>query len=404
MRLGLVVPSLLRGGGVPTVARFIKNTVLRDGRYDLKLVSLSTSARDEASLCLSNPTSWSRGAVTIGGEWEGLPCFHVGAVGAEFEFQRYRRRRPLSEVLSDCDIIQVVCGSPAWANTVIGLQKPVALQVATRALVERQRRDARPRTLSAWWRKAMTEITDVMDDGALRRVDAIQVENRWMQSYAADLNKDRAVDLRYAPPGINLNLFRPLPERGGLRSKYLLCVGRFDDPRKRIELLLDAYSRLPRPLRDEVRLVLAGSGAPQLPFWDLVDRWGLRDNVTFVDSPNSEALVRLYQEASVFALASDEEGLGLVLIEAMACGIPVVSTRSGGPDDIITDGTDGYLVPLDDALGMSLRLRQLLENEEKNARMGVNARRTIEARYDERVAGDTYLDMWDRLGARRRQA
>lgn len=404
MRLGLVVPSLLRGGGVPTVARFIKDTVLRDGRFDLKLVSLSTSARDETSLCLSNPSSWPRGAVTIKGEWEGLPCFHVGAVGAEFEFQRYRPRRQLNEVLNDCDIIQMVCGCPAWANSVIGLHKPVALQVATRTVVERRQRDARPRTLSAWWRKAMTEITDLMDDRALLRVDAIQVENRWMQSYAADLNKGRAVDLRYAPPGINTDLFQPLPERGELPSKYVLCVGRFDDPRKRIELLLDAYSRLPRPLRDEVQLVLAGSEAPQPPFWELVDRWGLQANVTFVDSPGTEALVRLYQEASVFALASDEEGLGLVLIEAMACGIPVVSTRSGGPDDIITDGTDGYLVPVDDALGMSLRLRQLLENEEKNAQMGANARRTIEARYDERVAGDTYLDMWDRLSAARRHA
>ena len=106
----------------------------------------------------------------------------------------------------------------------------------------------------------------------------------------------------------------------------------------------------------------------------------------------------------MFALTSDEEGLGLVLLEAMACGIPVVSTRSGGPDDIITDGQDGYLLPLDDALGISLRLRQLLQNEQKNAQMGENARRTIETRYDERIAGDTFLDMWDRLSAGRRRA
>jgi D-inositol-3-phosphate glycosyltransferase len=401
MRLGLVVPSLLQGGGVPTVARFIKDIVLRDGRFDLKVISLSTSARDEASLRLTSPPSWFRGARMIEGRWDGLPCLHVGAVGAEFEFQRYRPRRRLTDALGDCDIIQVVCGSPAWANAVIGLGKPVALQVATRVLVERHQRDARPRSVSAWWRKGMTEVTNRIDDRVLRRVDAIQVENRWMQAYAADLNKGRTVDLRYAPPGINTSLFHPLAERGLSASPYVLCVGRFDDPRKRIELLLDAYSRLPAPMRDDVRLVLAGSAAPPPSFWGQVDRLGLRDQVSFVDSPSTEKLVKLYQEARVFALASDEEGLGLVLLEAMACGIPVVSTRSGGPDDIITDGKDGYLLPLDDALGLSLRLRQLLQNDEKNAQMGVNARRTIEARYDERTAGETFLDMWDRLSAAR---
>jgi glycosyltransferase involved in cell wall biosynthesis len=47
----------------------------------------------------------------------------------------------------------------------------------------------------------------------------------------------------------------------------------------------------------------------------------------------------------VFALSSDEEGLGIVILEAMACAIPVVATKCGGPDGIITDGKDGYLIP-----------------------------------------------------------
>ena len=64
----------------------------------------------------------------------------------------------------------------------------------------------------------------------------------------------------------------------------------------------------------------------------------------------------MYQRAAVFALPSDDEGLGIVILEAMACGVPVVATRCGGPEDIITDGTDGFLVPRYDAGALASRL------------------------------------------------
>ena len=124
---------------------------------------------------------------------------------------------------------------------------------------------------------------------------------------------------------------------------------------------------------------------------------GVRDRVEYVASPSREELVRLYQEASVFALPSDEEGLGMVILEATSCAVPVVSTRSGGPDGIITDGEDGFLVPLDDAAAMAGRLQSLLENPSLNIAMGSKARATIEARHDERVAGAVFVEMWDRL-------
>ena len=124
---------------------------------------------------------------------------------------------------------------------------------------------------------------------------------------------------------------------------------------------------------------------------------GVRDRVEYVASPSREELVRLYQEASVFALPSDEEGLGMVILEATSCAVPVVSTRSGGPDGIITDGEDGFLVPLDDAAAMAGRLQSLLENPSLNIAMGSKARATIEARHDERVAGAVFVEMWNRL-------
>lgn len=366
----------------------------------MMLVSLATSHDDPASVSLTRPASWLRGAQSQEGNWESLSFEHVGAIGGELEFQRYMPRRRLEESIGSCDILQVVCGSPAWANAVLGLHKPVSLQVATRARVERRARDARPGAAIDWWRKAMTEVTDRLDDRALRRVDAIQVENPWMLDYARKVNTGRDVDIRYAPPGVDDTLFRPLASRDLNGDPYILCVGRLDDPRKNIGLLVEAYARLPEELRNRTRLVLAGSSGPPPSFWSRAEALGVRDRIEYFAKPSRERLVELYQRASVFALPSDEEGLGVVLLESMACGVAVVSTRSGGPDGVVTDGRDGFLVPLDDAGAMADRLGRLLREPALNLSMGHEARRTIEARYAERVAGEAFLDVWDRLLAK----
>lgn len=396
-QLGLVVPLLSAGGGVRAVAKFVKDVALSSGYFQLRLISLSMSSRDSDNLRFSSPQTWFRAPKISGGVWEGLPFVHVGAVGGEFEFQRYRPRAALNRVLSDCDILQVVAGSPAWANVARGLGKPVALLSATRARVERRMRDGQSNGALGWWRKSMTAITDRLDDRALREVDAIQVINPWMLEYATTINAGRKVDLRYAPPGIDVESFHPLSQRSLIADPYILCVARLSDPRKNIGLLLEAYAQLPSALIDRVRLVLAGSSGPPTSFWQRVSELGLQQRVSYIARPERDALISLYQNASVFALPSDEEGLGVVLLEAMACAVPVVVTRCGGPDGIITDGTDGYLVALDDAQGMSARLRQLLENHAMNRAMGLKARITVTRKYSEAITGAVFLDIWNGL-------
>ncbi len=395
--IALIVPSLEHGGGVPAAARFVKDVALGSRRYDIKVVSLATSAEDECSIRMFKPGSWFRGVTAMSGQWEGLPLVHVGAVISELEFQRFRPRRALAEAVAECDILQVVCGSPAWGNAVCGLGKRVSMHCATRAIVERRRRDANPAEVAAWWRKTMTQVTDRMDDRALRSVDAIQVMNHWMYDYAGELNTGRKVDLRYAPPGVDILTFCPASERKAEHDPYVLCVGRLDDPRKNIGLLLDAFALVPEDVRSRLRLVLAGSAGPPDGFWKRAEALGLRGRIEFIDRPSRDELVVLYQKASMFVLPSDEEGLGVVLLEAMACGIPVVSTRSSGPDGLVTDGEDGYLVPLDDAASLSDRISRLSRNDGLNLMMGQRARATIEQHYSNEIAGRSFLDVWDRL-------
>lgn len=396
-RIGLVVPALEHGGGVPSVAKFIDEVMQRTERYDVRLISLSASAVDDVGVAITRPGSWLRGVRVKEDVWLGRPFFRVGSMVSELEFQRYKPRKMLATVLADCDVIQVVCGAPAWANAVIGLGKPVSLQVATRTKIERRRLDTKPKSLMDWWRKGMTEITSRLDDRALRLVDAIQLENLSMLNYCEQINDDRSdVDVLYAPPGVDARLFHPLADRVAQHNQYILCVGRLDDPRKNIGLLLKAFSLL-SPNLSHVKLVTAGSGHPPPSYWKQVEAMGLQDRVSHVSRPETSELIKLYQQAAVFALSSDEEGLGVVILEAMACAVPVVATRCGGPDSIITDGRDGFLVPLDDADAMAKALACLATDQERNQRMGLEARATIEARYADEVAGKAFVKVWDML-------
>src|ERR1700761_473033 len=112
-KIGLVVPALAGGGGVLTVASFLKESILASGKYDLKVLSLATSMSDNCSVSLLQPLSWLAGVRSSSGIWQGIPYIHVGSFLGELEFQRFKPRRCLAEHLADCDVVQVVCGSPA---------------------------------------------------------------------------------------------------------------------------------------------------------------------------------------------------------------------------------------------------------------------------------------------------
>jgi glycosyltransferase involved in cell wall biosynthesis len=395
-RIGLVVPALEEGGGVPAVAMFIYQVIQRKGTFDCKIVSLSAHAVDEISVCITKPASWFRGIRAREELWQGMRFTRVGAMFSELEFQRYKPRKLLTTLLSDCDLIHIVCGAPAWAHAVTGLGKPVSMHVASRVEVERLRRDQKPQSLKDWWRKGMTEITSWMDDSALHLVEAIQVLNPYMLDYCKAINSGRTnVDIVYAPPGLDTKLFQPITDRQLVVDQYILCVGRLDDPRKNICLLLQAFHLLP-PSLSHLKLITAGAHPPQ-EYWSLVESMGLQERVSHVMQPEMSELIKLYQQATVFALPSVEEGFGMVIIEAMACGVPVVATRCGGPDSIITDGKDGYLVPMNDAPAMADAITRLCTDGELNEFMGHEARAKVEAKYASEMAGQILLDAWDRI-------
>ena len=396
--IGLVVPAFDDRGGVATVASFVLRAIARRPEYEVRIVSLAMSAADPVSLLLAKPSTWRRGVVTNARREHGYDFVHVGARFGELEFQRVAPRPQLARLLEGCDLIQVVAGALSWAHAVMGMRVPVVLQTATLTAVERRMRASiETGPLAIWW-AFLTSIAGRLDESALRGVDAILVENPWMRDYCEAAVQGLPTRVVYAPPGVDTAIFRPLA-RGEVRphTPFLLAVGRLADVRKNPMLLLEAYARLTRAITDAPELVLAGSAPPNERFWDRARALGLQDRIRLVLGPSKEDLASLFRQALCLVLSSDEEGFGVVVIEAMSSAVPVVSTRSGGPDGIITDGVDGYLVDRDDAQALADRIGRLVADPKSAREMGRRARATVEARYSDTVAGDVYLNLYDEL-------
>lgn len=397
-RIAVLVPDLSEHGGVQSIVEMVVRLIETSDQYECRIISMATSASDPMSVQLRAPATWLRGVRTETREWRGRQITHVGCLWSEFEFMRYRPRRALTALLRDCDLVQVVCGFPAWGASIPAGLLPVANWAATRCLWERSTQMKGAHNAVSMWRKLMTRIVDRIDSRAVACADRFMVMNRLMREYAVRKVGKPAHAVVDAPPGVDTDHFVPLARVVSvLGSPYILSVGRLGDSRKNPGLLLDAFIRARDTLGADVRLVLAGATGPNADFWEKVNLAGVAEWVRFHASPSADELRALYQGAACFALSSNEEGFGVVLVEAMACGTPAVATRCGGPEGIITDGKDGFLIPTGDADALAGRLRELLRNPELHASMQLQARQTAVERFSENVSGQTFQRVWAAL-------
>lgn len=399
-RIAIVVPALIGGdgGGVSTVASFLYRTIAESGRYEPDLISLATSATDESSVRLLSPLSCTKGTQITEGIWNEKPFLHVGAFLAELEFQRYRPRQALTDLLNKYDLIQFVAGFPAWALIGRNVERPVLLQVATLVSVERSAALARSKGLKGLWLRWMTRATSKLDIMSLQYVKSVFVENEWMYAHLQEyVDPSKVV---FAPPGVDTDLFRPaLNQDLSQNNDYLLFVGRASDPRKNIRMLFEAYYHLRQALPHTPRLMMITQHRTTPSDWNVAVSLDISRHIETRHDVDINELAELYRYATLFVLSSDEEGLGIVILEAMASGIPVVSTRCGGPEAVVEHGKTGYLTPVGDAQALATRMQELLVDTSLRRRMGEAGRKVALQRFSLPVTGKVFLDKYDELMA-----
>jgi glycosyltransferase involved in cell wall biosynthesis len=218
-----------------------------------------------------------------------------------------------------------------------------------------------PERLSASRRLYLREVTRLSAQRA-RRVIAISESGKAEISALLDVSPDK-IDV--AVPGVGPE-FQPLPKaeiadfkrREQLPDRFILYVGTIE-PRKNLDTLLHAYARLPQ--RKQVKLVLAGGiGWLADPILRLVEQLELQQDVIMPGYIPGDLLPMWYNAAESFVYPSLYEGFGLPLLEAMACGVPVIASNTTSLPEAV--GTAGVLLPPMDRDMWVDRLADLLDN------------------------------------------
>jgi glycosyltransferase involved in cell wall biosynthesis len=193
------------------------------------------------------------------------------------------------------------------------------------------------------------------------------------------------------PYGVDLTRFQPPPERRVPARPRILFVGRVG-PRKGIPQLIEAF----RPLAGSAELHLVGPLEAGMEAW--LARADLRD-ITVRGPVPGAALPEIYAQADIFCLPSLEEGLPLVLLQAMAAGLPVVATRPTGAEDLVTHGRQGLIVDTWDARDQTQALERLATAPDLRRTMGLAARQRVESGFGWDDYGDRAVAHYHRIVA-----
>jgi D-inositol-3-phosphate glycosyltransferase len=215
------------------------------------------------------------------------------------------------------------------------------------------------------------------------------------------------------PGGVDLERFTPLPTAAAraqlgleIAQKIILFVGRIQRL-KGLEVLLRAFARLADL---DTRLLIVGGRPGTSPesreiarLQHLAARLGVAERTHFLGAVAHEKLPTYYAAADVSVMPSSYESFGLVAVESLACGTPVVATRVGGLRSIVHDGETGLLVPWRDAEMFAERLRRVLTDDDFRARLAGQSRASVLQYGWDRIA-DEHLALYAEVRAARRAA
>jgi glycosyltransferase involved in cell wall biosynthesis len=218
----------------------------------------------------------------------------------------------------------------------------------------------------------------------------------------------RASAIEMIPNSVDTDRFCPVdpPGREALRRKLglplghkiVIYTGRLVSY-KGLPLLLRVWREIQRDHSD-VRLLLVGSGGLDIHNCEAelkayVDTDGLRESIHFTGSVDN---VHEYLQASdIFIFPTEQEAFGISLIEAMACGLPVISTPAGGVKDIVEHQRNGLVVQPGDSQQLSEALNALINDAALGVRLGDAARHTARREYSAEIVTEVYAELFERI-------
>lgn len=248
-----------------------------------------------------------------------------------------------------------------------------------------------------------SQIRSDVEKRVMDEADAIIVSTEQEMDDIVRLYKTPPYKIQIIPAGVNLELFHPQDKikakqmLGLAEKKVILYVGRIE-PLKGIDILINAFAQL--ECSSDSRLLIVGGNLKRDREMErlkaLTVQLSIEDSVTFTGAVKQTELPNYYSAADVFVLPSYSESFGLVALEAMACGTPVVVSRVGGLKTFVKEGKTGYLIPWRCPEPFAQRLEMLLAHPALRESMGRAARATAQQMSWSGVA-DRMLDFYSCL-------
>lgn len=230
------------------------------------------------------------------------------------------------------------------------------------------------------------EFYEVSEYHLEQKIDAasfICCIGRYCRSQLMKLSRpDHWDKFEISPLGVDGARFMGSPKarRTGKTLFRILCVGRLV-PAKGQAVLLAAL-RLLRERGRDVEVVFAGDGPDRARLQSLAREWDVEQSCQFLGAVNPDSVTGLYANADLFVLPSFAEGIPVVLMEAMAMGVPCVSTFVNGIPELIESGRQGFLVPPSDPTALCEVVAQLMDDEHAMEACASEARSKVMNHYD----------------------
>jgi glycosyltransferase involved in cell wall biosynthesis len=191
----------------------------------------------------------------------------------------------------------------------------------------------------------------------------------------------------HVPYGVNLSDFKQIPKNDNV-FRVVFAGGM--SLRKGAHYLLQAFSELNLPNSE---LMLIGSINDEIkPFFKKYE-----GKFKWLGHIPQQELYKYYSQGSVFVLNSIEDGFGMVIIQAMACGLPVIATTNTGGEDIIREGRDGFIIPIRDVPALKEKLLYLYKNPEISKIMGQSAKERVSAGFTWDDYGEKIIKEYERI-------
>lgn len=235
----------------------------------------------------------------------------------------------------------------------------------------------------------------------IERSDVVTTVSEWLHRKTREVfETERSVEV--VPNFVDLDRFQPAPvtpacdEWGDSHDRVVSHVSNFREV-KRIDDVIDIFHGMNEAIPS--KLLLAGDGPERTRAEERVERLGLGRRVRFLGE--QEGVERVLRASDLFLLPSDHESFGLAALEAQACGVPVLGTRSGGLVEVVEDGVTGRLFEVGDVQSAIRMGSELLLDCAQRNRMGDAARRRAVSLFGRDAVVDRYLELYRAAQARR---